>query len=64
MSLTESIIDRLRINFHDNSLITNFIEGEQDIFEVAVKGSFFNVFTQNQRACFVKAVEDANIKND
>ena len=51
----------LWVDLHNDTLVTDFVQGEENILKVAEKGTFFDIFSQNQRSRIIKAVQNAKI---
>ena len=58
---SQPIKNCLWVDLHNDTLVTDFVQGEENILKVAEKGTFFDIFSQNQRSRIIKAVQNAKI---
>ena len=58
---SQTIKNCLWVDLHNDTLVTNFVQGKEYILKVAEKGTFFDIFSQNQRSRIIKAVQNAKI---
>jgi len=55
--LTKSIVNIVWVNLHDDSVVNDLVDREEDVFKVMVKRSLLDVLAQDQRDRVVYAVE-------